>query len=556
MITGLRSARKRKRRTTGVVSAALLIGGLLMPLIAHAASTRTVTLYADPTTGQVFMKPSRNRVRLGDYVPAQSTEEIERKVEMKTQQTLELDRAAMKADMEQRQAQQQQWNAEMAKQVSEIQPFAREFGDRWFKKISLATLVFADYRFLSHAGFGPAFLDTPQTSPGVGNNAYNAFDISRAYIDLKFTPDENFMMRVTTDVYASVGTPAGDAIGKNTSWGNQLDGNLGIRLKYAYLDYQTFFKKLLKVQPMSEDKFTFGQEQNPLIDWEEALYGFRYVNLVPWNYLSLSSTQLGFSMKGPIKFNELQYADYDIGVFNNANFHQFEQSNYKQVMGRISIYPLGAKSRFQGLGFTGFYNYGYANKTADLNGGPNNAGRTGNLQRIAVLAHYTAETWGIAGEWDSGHNAFSSNNLFSGSGPLDHFTTPPKPTEFAPFDKMSKGILDNGQSNQEGWDFFGHYDIPHTPFTLFGMYEHFLPNTNASKDPLDFDRWVAGVQYMISKNLRIAVDSQNLSYYHDQFTFPGSELTSLAGSSTLQKDTKFAVPRDTHAFYLNLEFRY
>ncbi len=538
-----------------MISVALLVGGLLFPVIAHAADGRTVTLYADPNTGQVFMKPARNRVRIGDYIPAHSTEEIERRVEMKTQQQLEQDRAAMKAELEQRQAQQQQWNAEMAKQVSEIQPFAREFGDRWYKKISIATLVYADYRYFSHTGFGPQNL-TQENWPGPGNNSFNSFNITRAYLDFKFTPIDDLMMRVTPNVYATSGTATADAVGKNTGWGNQLDGNLGYRLKYAYLDYQTFFKKVLKVAPMSEDKFTFGQEQNPLIDWEENLYGFRYVNLTPWNFLSLSSTQLGFSMKGPIKFNELQYADYDIGAFNDANFHQFEQSNYKQVMGRISIYPMGAKSRFQGLGFTGFYNYGYSNKTADLNGGPNNAGRTGNLQRIAVLAHYAAETWGIAGEWDSGHNAFSSGNLFSGSGPLDQFQTVTPPTGFGPWDKMVKGIQDNGQSNQEGWDFFGHYDIPHTPFTAFGMYEHFLPNTNARKNPLDFDRWVAGVQYLISKNVRIAIDSQNLSYYHDQFTFPGAELTSLSGANTLQKNTKFAVPRDTHGFYLNLEFRY
>ena len=97
MITGLRRARKRKSSMTVVVSAALLIGGLLIPMIARAASAKTVTLYADPTTGQVFMKPARNRVRIGDYIPAQSTEEIERKVEMKTQQQLEQDRAAEQA---------------------------------------------------------------------------------------------------------------------------------------------------------------------------------------------------------------------------------------------------------------------------------------------------------------------------------------------------------------------------------------------------------------------------------------------------------------------------
>ena len=98
------------------------------------------------------------------------------------------------------QEQQQQWNAEMAKQVSEIQPFAREFGDRWYKKISIGTLVYADYRYFTHTGFGPQNL-TQQFWPGPGNNSFNSFDITRAYLDFKFTPDDNFMMRVTPNVY-------------------------------------------------------------------------------------------------------------------------------------------------------------------------------------------------------------------------------------------------------------------------------------------------------------------------------------------------------------------
>ena len=75
---------------------------------------------------------------------------------------------------------------------------------------------------------------------------------------------------------------------------------------------------------MHDDKFTFGQQQNPLVDWEENLWGFRYTALTPWNYLSLSSTQVGFAMKGPIKFNEKQYADYDVGVYDDASFHANE----------------------------------------------------------------------------------------------------------------------------------------------------------------------------------------------------------------------------------------
>src|SRR5258707_3538241 len=176
---------------------------------------------------------------------------------MRTQAQVDAERAQMNVDLETRQLQQQQWNAEMAKQVSEIQPFAREFGDRWFKKISVGTLVYGYYGFWSHTGFGPQFMDANMNWPGPGNNSFSQFAINRTYIDLKFTPVDDISMRVTPDLYTTIGTAAADAVGKNTAYPSTLDANLGIRLKYAYLVYNTFFKKVLQVHSMSDDKFTF-----------------------------------------------------------------------------------------------------------------------------------------------------------------------------------------------------------------------------------------------------------------------------------------------------------
>jgi hypothetical protein len=522
-----------------------LLSVAITPLTASADEGRAVTLYADQSTGQVFMKPCRRCVRLGTYVPAGSTAEIERKVEMKTRAQLEADHAQMQAELQNKQLQQQQWNAEMAKQVSEIQPFAREFGDRWFKKISVGTLIYGDYGYWTHAGFGPQFL-TQQNWPGPGNNSFSSFNITRAYLDFKFTPVDDISARVTPNVYAAVGTAGGDTVGKNSGYASSLDGNLNYRLKYAYIDYNTFFKKIFKVAPMSEDKITFGQEQNPLVDWEENLWGFRYTALVPWNYTSLSSTQVGISMKGPIKFHETQYADYDFGVFDDASFHAIEQSAYKQVMGRITVNPFGAHSRYDGLGITGFYDYGYSNKcTPDVNFKNTSCAH---LARAAALVHYTAESWGVIGEWDYGHNAFTPGNLFSGSGPSDAIGVPSTgPSNFVAYNKMVGNIL-NTQSVQMGADLLGHWDIPHTPFTAFGLLQWFQPNTRKSKDPLDFTRYDLGVQWLINKYLRVAIDSQAIQYYHSQFD--------NVGTGPKHVVTPFSVARDTHAFFLHMEFRY
>ena len=128
--------------------------------------------------------------------------------------------------------------------------------------------------------------------------------------------------------------------------------------------------------------------------------------------------------------------------------------------------------------------------------------------------------WGFAGEWDYGHNAFSSGNLFSGSGPADAIGIPTTgPSSFAAWNTMVGKILDS-QAAQMGWDFLGHADIPHTPFTGFFLFQQFLPNTRIVKDPLDFQRYDMGVQWLINKYLRVSFDSQAIMYYHSQFTFP------------------------------------
>ena len=573
----------RGRIAIALLGAALTLAGVAArPVLAQDAATPgTITLYVDQRTGQVFNRPGKGRTKLGTYVPSGAVDEtaIERKVEEKAEEQLKASQAQMRAEFEQKATQQQQWNGEMAKQVAEMHPAWQEFGDRWFKKISVGTLIYGDYGFWSHTGFGPQFL-TQQVWPGVGNNAFNEFSISRGYLDFKFTPTDDFLARVTPNIYTQINTgttctnakstpkctaSSGDQVGLNTGWGQTVDGDLGFRLKYAYIDYNTFFQKVLAVNSMREDKITFGQQQNPLVDWEENLWGYRYTALTPWNYLSLSSTQVGLAIKGPIKFNETQYADYDFGVYDDASFHAIEQSSYKQVMGRVTINPLGAKSRYDSLGITGFYDYGYPNKAADVQQGGHSLTTSitagdAHIMRMSVLLHYTANPadfagwgWGLIGEWDYGNNAFSQSNLYSGSGPSDFVGIPSVGGAFTGWNAMTKALLGTGQTHQMGWDVLGHLDIAGTPFTIFGLGEIFQPNNQGQirTDPLDFYRYDLGLQYLINKNLRIAFTAQGINYYHNQFTFPKT----VVGSTTVPL-TPFAVARDTHAFFLNIEFKY
>jgi hypothetical protein len=292
---------------------------------------------------------------------------------------------------------------------------------------------------------------------------------------------------------------------------------------------------------------------------------------------------------GPIKptGSELTYADYGVGVYDEGNFHSQEQSDNKQVMLKGTVYPLGSAFKYQGLGLTGFWNYGWGNVAPDIGSIPANTKSSAHFERLAAVVHYAAEQWNIAGEFDYGQNAFSLSNLYSGSGPLDAFgtatgvgqttgtfagttCTSAKPcytytNTWGPQTALYTAYLNNGRARELGWDIFGHYHIPTTKLTAFGMFQWFLPNDNVNEDPLDFQRFVVGLSYQYNEYLRFAFDSQNLLFYHNQFSVPiayAKKFDYVPGSTLNGRGlptTGFipnTVPLDTHALFLNMEFAY
>ncbi len=417
-------------------------------------------------------------------------------------------------------------------------------------KVRIGTLLYADYAYYTKTGFGPQFL-TQINQPGPANNSYNTFEISRAYINLFYSPNDAVTFRLTPNLYRQIGAAPASRFGKVSAIGANTDGELAFRLKYAYVDFNKLFASS---EAFKKDKLTIGQQQNPFVDWEENLYGYRWTSLVPWNYLSLSSAQTGIRLQGPIEFNGKQYLDYSIGVFTNASFRQLEQSEKKQAMVRLTVYPFGAKSNYDGLGFTGFYDYGYTNVAPDRDT------MSFPLYRVAALVHYTfrKNAYGIAGEFDEGRNTFTSGNFFSGSGPQDEFGPAVGTTQFAGFDALVQALQNGNGTRQRGYAAFGHAQIPGTPFTLFAMYHYFLPNTQVDKNPLDFHRIVAGISYKVSDRLKFALTSQNLIFRHSQFTFPAPELAKFSPSLATSNPNGIpnAVPNRVQAVFANVEFNF
>lgn len=429
----------------------------------------------------------------------------------------------------------QEYQTSAAKK-SELSPLA-------FGKVKISGLFYADYAYYNNTGFGPQFL-TQMNQEGPGNDGFNSFDITRTYLNVLFEPTKDVTFRLTPNIYRMVdGSTSSISNGKDATIGASTNGNLGFRLKYAYVQLNSLFNKSTS---MKKDYVRLGQTMNPLVDWEEGLYGYRFVNLTPWNYLSLSSTYVGGVVGGPIESHGKEYLDYQLGVFNTASFHAIEQNDKKQIMGRVTWYPMGTESDRTGLGLTIFENYGYNTKPPDTKSTP--------LNRLAILGHYQSpdKRYLIAGEFDLGRNAISTGQMFSGAGPASTGT-------YAAFYSLSNALLAGDHTSQRGFAAFGHAGLGKSPFAIFGMVHGFKPNTNISgTNPLDFIRTVGGVSYKYNKYLTFALDDQNLTYNNSQFTMSAAQIATFNPALAAQYPNGIpdVVPVSTNGIFMNVQFSY
>ncbi len=364
----------------------------------------------------------------------------------------------------------------------------------------IGVTFFGDYSYYSSTGYGQQFMDTPTQQLPPGNDGFNTFEINRAYVTFLYTPNDHVALRVTPDIYRN------------------SDGSYAFRLKYGYVDFQKIFGN----GAFKSTKLTFGQTQQPLTDWEEGLSGYRYTYLTPWNYVSLSSTWVGAKLHGPIESNGKEYLDYDIGVFNNASFHAIETNENKQFMVRGTVYPFGTTADRTGLGFTIFNDFGYK-------GALPSAAQT-SLDRLAAIVFYQTHNKAdqIAFEYEWGHNAYSTGNLFNGAG------APSATGPYAAFGTEAGTIL-SGSTHQQGYALFGHARLGNSKFSAFGLWHYFKPNTDFdytaagfSANPIDWERTVAGISYSVTKQFDVAFGDENFHWLHSQGIATGGNTNGIA----------------------------
>jgi hypothetical protein len=331
-----------------------------------------------------------------------------------------------------------------------------DLSDLAFGKVKIGATLFGDFSYWSDYDGSTTFIDNQTAPSSIADSNYNTFEITRAYINMFYTPNDDVTLRFTPDIY------------------RVSDGSLAYRLKYAFVDLN---KPFAKFKYISHDKITFGQTQEPLVDWEEGLTGHRYTYKMPIDFAGgLSSTYVGVRVRGPVEYNGKIYLDNDLGVYTNGKYNATELSANKQFMGRMSYYPLGTKVDRTGLGLTVFGNYGTTNVAPSSAA----AGQYGQ-DRMVLMAHYqTADkAYLISGEYNLSHNIKSNGNT------------------------------------QEGFAAIGNARLggKKSPLQAFGLYQYYEPYSNASNnDATRYSRTVGGIAYKFNKYLDIAITDSNLHY--------------------------------------------
>lgn len=137
---------------------------------------------------------------------------------------------------------------------------------------------------------------------------YNAFSVTRAYLNFRAKLGGGVSTRITGDIY------------------RDANGSLNYRLKYAYVGWTP------KKSPVT---LLFGQVQTPWLDWNEGMWGYRVQGpmALDRNHY-LSSSDIGLVVDGNFSHNAFGFY---AGVYNGEGYHAGEGDQHKDVMARASV---------------------------------------------------------------------------------------------------------------------------------------------------------------------------------------------------------------------------
>ncbi len=180
--------------------------------------------------------------------------------------------------------------------------------------------LFADY----------TYTDSP-TSRNADGSDYNpnAFNVSRAYINVTGQLHHLFSFRITPDIVRVT-----DATGT-------LSGSYALRLKYGFgqFNMDDWLPKGSWVR--------LGLQQTPYIDYAEGIYRYRFQSAIMVDRDGfLTSSDLGLSSHVSFPDN---YGDVHVGIYNGEGYSKAEANDQKGFQIRASRPPAREHRRREGL---------------------------------------------------------------------------------------------------------------------------------------------------------------------------------------------------------------
>ena len=164
----------------------------------------------------------------------------------------------------------------------------------------------------------------------------NAFDVTRAYLNVNAQISRNLRFRFTPDI-------------RRVTDGS-LAGSLTVRVKYAFAQFDNLLNERSWVR--------FGLHQSPWLDFEESIDRYRVQGTMFSEREALipGSADFGASYFTPLPGG---YGEIHAGVYNGEGFTQTDPNKYKSVQGRLTLRPFPSRGAANGFRLSGFYNAGW-----------------------------------------------------------------------------------------------------------------------------------------------------------------------------------------------------
>ena len=164
---------------------------------------------------------------------------------------------------------------------------------------------------------------------------YNAFDVTRGYINVTGDLAKNVKFRLTPDL-------------RRITDGS-LAGSLVFRLKFGFVEFD-------ELTPRSW--LRLGLHQTPWLDFEESINRYRVQGMMFAEREGIIPGSGDFGVGYLSRFPG-NYGEVNVGVYNGEGFTRAETDKRKSVQVRATIRPIPKGGVVSGLRFSGFYDAGF-----------------------------------------------------------------------------------------------------------------------------------------------------------------------------------------------------